>query len=237
MTGPVSPQPSVPPRTSRRRAIVVIAAGLLIAGAAIGGLWAWIAPPIHGVVALTHEGERVHDYLGDESELFFVAPFLMLGLLNVVAAVAAVLAWQWRAHRGPAMVTGLCAGVVIAAGAAVSVGALLVHLRYGAVDLAAVPVSHGHPVYYFTEAPPVFLGRTGGRSLARCCYPRAPPRWSTRYRSRQPRATILAVIRPSTPFIRSPRARRRPRRHSGRRRTGFPVITLAAITASRAIPT
>ena len=161
MTGLVSPQPSVPPRTSRRRAIVVMAAGLLIAGAAIGALWAWIAPPIHGVVALTHEGDRVLDYLGDESELFFVAPFLMLGLLNVVAAVAAVLAWQWRAHRGPAMVTGLCAGVVIAAGAAVSVGALLVHLRYGAVDLAAVPVSHGHRVYYFTEAPPVFLGRNG----------------------------------------------------------------------------
>ncbi|HTZ16584.1 MAG TPA: DUF2567 domain-containing protein [Mycobacterium sp.] len=153
-------QTSDAPRTSRRRAIVVLAAGLLIVGAAIGGLWAWIAPPIHGVVALTHEGDRLHDYLGDESEHFFVAPFLMLGMLNAVAAVAAVLAWQWRAHRGPAMVTGLCAGVVIAAGAAVSVGALLVHLRYGAVDFAAVPVNHGHPVYYFTEAPPVFFGRT-----------------------------------------------------------------------------
>ena len=151
MTGLVSPQPSSPPRTSRRRAIVVIAAGLLIAGAAIGGLWAWIAPPIHGVVALTHDGDRVHDYLGDESELFFVAPFLMLGLLNVVAAVAAVLAWQWRAHRGPAIVIGLCAGVVIAAGAAVSVGALLVHLRYGAVDLAAVPVSHGRSACFLPQ--------------------------------------------------------------------------------------
>jgi hypothetical protein len=160
MTGLESPGPGDAPRTSRRRAVVVIAAGLLIAGLAIGGLWAWIAPPIHGVVVLTHEGERLHDYLGDESEHFFVAPFLMLGLLNVVAAVAAVLAWQWRAHRGPAMVTGLCAGVVIAAGAAVSLGALLVHLRYGAVNFAAAPVSHGHPVYYFTEAPPVFFGRT-----------------------------------------------------------------------------
>jgi Protein of unknown function (DUF2567) len=160
MTGLVSPRPSDAARTSRRRAIVVLAAGLLIAGAAVGGLWAWIAPPIHGVVALTHEGDRLHDYLGDESEHFFVAPFLMLGLLNAIAAVAAVLAWQWRAHRGPAMVSGLCAGVVIAAGAAVSVGALLVHLRYGAVDFATVPVSHGHPVYYFTEAPPVFFGRT-----------------------------------------------------------------------------
>jgi hypothetical protein len=45
-------QPSGAPRTSRRRAIVAVAAGLLPAGALTGGLWAWIAPPIHGVVAL-----------------------------------------------------------------------------------------------------------------------------------------------------------------------------------------
>ena len=70
----IGPQTSDAPRTSRRRAVVVLAAGLLIVGAAIGGLWAWIAPPIHGVVALTHEGDRLHDYLGDESEHFFVAP-------------------------------------------------------------------------------------------------------------------------------------------------------------------
>jgi hypothetical protein len=153
------PQPSGAPRTSRRRAVLAIAAALLVAGVVTGGLWAWIAPPIHGVVALTHDGDRLNDYLGDESEHFFVAAFLMLGLLNVVAAVAAVLAWQWRAHRGPVMVAGLCAGVVIAAAAAVGVGVLLVHLRYGAVDFAAAPVSHDHPVYYFTEAPPVFFGR------------------------------------------------------------------------------
>lgn len=161
MTKPVLARPSAPPRTSRRRAVIAIAAALLIAGVLVGGLWAWIAPPIHGMVALTHDGDRVHDYLGDDAEHFFVAPFLMLGLLNVVAAVAAVLAWQWRAHRGPGMVTGLCAGMVIAAGAAVGVSVLLVHLRYGAVDFAAVPVSHDHPVHYFTEAPPVFFGRTG----------------------------------------------------------------------------
>jgi Protein of unknown function (DUF2567) len=152
-------QPSDAPRTSRRRAVFAIAVGLLVAGVVIGGLWAWIAPPIHGVVALTHDGDRLNEYLGDESDHFFVAAFLMLGLLNVVAAVAAVLAWQWRAHRGPVMVAGLCAGVVIAAAAAVGVGVLLVHLRYGAVNFAAAPVSHDHPVYYFTEAPPVFFGR------------------------------------------------------------------------------
>jgi hypothetical protein len=159
MTGPADPRPSGAPRTSRRRAVFVMAAGLLIAGVVIGGLWGWIAPPIHGVVALTHDGDRLNEYLGDESDHFFVAAFLMLGLLNVVAAVAAVLAWQWRAHRGPVMVAGLCAGVVIAAAAAVGVGVLLVHLRYGAVNFAAAPVSHDHPVYYFTEAPPVFFGR------------------------------------------------------------------------------
>jgi len=126
------------PRTSRRVAIAAVAAGLLPVGALVGGLWAWLAPPIHGVIALTHEGERLHDYLGGESDHFFVAPFLMLGLLNVVAAVAAVLAWQWRAHRGPGMVAGLSAGVVAAAAAAVGVAVLLMHLRYGAVNFATV---------------------------------------------------------------------------------------------------
>ena len=160
MTGPAGSAPSDAPRTSRRRAIVAMVAGLLLAGVLIGGLWAWIAPPIHGVVALTHQGDRLRDYLGDESENFFVAPFLMLGLLNVVATVAAVLAWQWRAHRGPGMVAGLCAGMAIASSAAAGVGVLLVHLRYGAVNFATAPVSHDHPFHYFTEAPPVFFGRT-----------------------------------------------------------------------------
>jgi NADH:ubiquinone oxidoreductase subunit K len=124
----------------------------------VGGLWAWLAPPIHGVVVLTHSGERLHDYLGSESDHFFVAAFLMLGLLSVVAAVAAVLAWQWRAHRGPGMVVALCMGMVVAAAAAIGVGILLAHIRYGTVDLATVPLSHDHPLHYFTEAAPVFFG-------------------------------------------------------------------------------
>jgi hypothetical protein len=148
------------PGTSRRRAPLMVAAGLLPFGLLVGGLWAWLAPPIHGVLALTHAGERVHDYLGSESDHFFVAAFLMLGLLNVVAAVAAVLVWQWRPHRGPGMVVGLCTGVVITAAAAVGVGVYLAHLRYGAVNLAALPLSHDHPLHYFTEAPPVFFGPT-----------------------------------------------------------------------------
>jgi hypothetical protein len=146
------------PRISRRRAAITVTAGLLPVGVLVGALWAWLAPPIKGAVALTHSGERLHEYLGSEADHFFVSAFLMLGLLNVVAAVAAVLAWQWRPHRGPGMVTGLCTGVVIAAGAAVGVGVLLVHLRYGTPDFAAVPVSHDHPLYYVTEAPSVFFG-------------------------------------------------------------------------------
>ena len=146
------------PRISRRRAAITVTGGLLPVGALVGALGAWLAPPIKGAVVLTHSGERLHEYLGSEADHFFVSAFLMLGLLNVVAAVAAVLAWQWRPHRGPGMVTGLCTGVVIAAGAAVGVGVLLAHLRYGTPDFAAAPVSHDHPLYYVTEAPSVFFG-------------------------------------------------------------------------------
>ncbi|MGH3970134.1 MAG: DUF2567 domain-containing protein [Mycobacterium sp.] len=160
MTEFSAPVPDDVPRTSRRRAIGTVAAGLLLTGVPIGGLWAWIAPAVHGVVALTPDGDRVHDYLGDESEHFFVAPVLMLGLVSVVAVVAAVLVWQWRAHRGPGMVAGLCAGVVGTAAAAAGVGAVLVHLHYGTVNLDVAPVTHDNPVYYFTEAPPVLFGHT-----------------------------------------------------------------------------
>ena len=98
-------------RRQRTRAIVIAALGMLTTGVLIGGLWAWIAPPIHAVVAITRGGERVHDYLGSESEHFFNAPCLMLGLLTVLAVVGTVLVWQWRAHRGPGMVVGLSVGM------------------------------------------------------------------------------------------------------------------------------
>jgi Protein of unknown function (DUF2567) len=164
-------QTAAAPRFSRRRAAVTVALGLLPVGALVGALWAWLAPPIRGVVALTHDGQRVHDYLGGEGDHFFLAAFLMLGLLNVVAAIAAVLAWQWQAHRGPGIVAGLCVGVVTAAGVAIGVGVLLAHLRYGTVNFAAVPVSHEHPVFYVTEAPPVFFGSSW---LQMACTPLLP---------------------------------------------------------------
>ena len=149
--------PATVPRTSRARAIAIAGLGSAAAGVLLGGLWAWIAPPIHAVVAMTRAGERVHDYLGNESEHFFDAPCLMLGLLTALAAVAPVLAWQWRAHRGPGMVVALSTGMVAAAGAATAIGAALVRIRYGALNFDAVPLSKGPSVAYVIQAPPVFF--------------------------------------------------------------------------------
>nr|WP_231994770.1 DUF2567 domain-containing protein [Mycobacterium sp. ACS4054] len=131
--------------------------GSVGAGAVLGGLWAWIAPPIRAVVAMTRAGERVHDYLGTESQHFFDAPSLMLGLLTVLGVVAPVLAWQWRAHRGPGMVVALTAGMVTAAATATAVGAALVRIRFGALNFDAVPLAKGPSVAYVVQAPPVFF--------------------------------------------------------------------------------
>ena len=148
------------PRTSRRHALLAVVAGLSSMGVLVGGLWAWLAPQIHAVVAITRSGERVHEYLGAESQNFFVAPFLLLGLLGVVAVVASVLVWQWREHRGPGMVFALSFGLVAAAAAAAGVGAALVRLRYGALDFDTVQVADSdHSLTYVTQAPPVFFAR------------------------------------------------------------------------------
>ncbi len=159
MTEPDAPQRADALRIRRGSAVAVVVGGLLVSGVLTGALWAVVAPPIHGVVALPHSGGVVQSYLGDEADNFFVAAFLMLGMLTVLATVASVLVWQWQAHRGPAMVVGLSTGVVAAAAAAVAAGALLVHLRYGLVDVASAPVTPKNPVYYFREAPPVFFGQ------------------------------------------------------------------------------
>jgi hypothetical protein len=155
--GPAPVQPAGVPREARVRAVLTVALGVAATGVAIGGLWAWIAPPIRAVVAITRAGERVHDYLGTESEHFFIAPCLLLGLLTALAVVGAVLVWQRRAHRGPAMVLGLSLGMVVAAAVAAGTGALLVRLRYGALNFDAVPVSGSPAVAYVTQAPPVFF--------------------------------------------------------------------------------
>ena len=147
------------PRAARRRAIVAAALGVTATGVVLGALWAWIAPPIHAVVAITRAGERVHDYLGTESEHFFNAPCLMLGLLTVLAVVGTALVWQCRKHRGPAMVLALSLGMVAAAAVAAATGVLLVRLRYGAVNFDAVPLAGSPSVAYVIQAPPVFFAQ------------------------------------------------------------------------------
>src|SRR4051812_50020496 len=99
-----------PPRITRRKAAATTVAGLPVAGAALGALWAWLAPPIHGVVALTKSGNRVKGYLGNEGDHFFIAGFLVVGMLSVLALVAAVLAWEWRGGPGPRVGGGVGGG-------------------------------------------------------------------------------------------------------------------------------
>ena len=147
-------------RISRRRAAVIVVVGLAIAGALIGVLWAWIAPPVHGVIALTKSGERVHAYLGNEADNFFTAAFLLVGLVVALAVVCARLVWQWRAHRGPVLVAALTIGSAAAAGASAGVGALLVRSRYDVIDIAGAPISPEDRVHYVTEAPPVFFAQS-----------------------------------------------------------------------------
>ncbi len=167
MTAPAkaAARPATVSRRARTRALLIVSLGSAVIGVVIGAVWAWIAPPIRAVVAITRSGERVHDYLGHESEHFFVAPALLLGLLTVLAVVASVGVWQWREHRGPAMVVALTGGMVAAAALASAVGAGLVRLSYGALDFDAVPLTKSPSVAYVTQAPPVFFS-TGPLQVA-----------------------------------------------------------------------
>ncbi|WP_197374595.1 DUF2567 domain-containing protein [Mycolicibacterium baixiangningiae] len=150
----------VAPQTSRRRAALTTVACLALAGAVTGALWSVLAPPVHGVVALTRAGERIRAYLGGDADHFFTAAFLFVGMLTAVAVVGAVWLWQWRAHRGPVLVTALAVGGAVAGVAAAGVGAALMRLRYGMVDVAAAPVTPEHRFHYVVEAPAVFFGHT-----------------------------------------------------------------------------
>ncbi|MGV0850104.1 DUF2567 domain-containing protein [Mycolicibacterium phlei] len=161
------------PRISRNRAALTVVAALTGTGVLISALWAAIAPPIRGVIALTRDGDRVHAYLGNEGDHFFLAAFLLVGLLSAVAMTAAVWAWQWKAHRGPVMVAALAVGTMTAAGAAAAVGALLVRLRYGAIDIAGAPVTPEQRVYYVTEAPAVFFGHSPLQAALTILFPAA----------------------------------------------------------------
>lgn len=165
--------PAQPPAVPRAKALSSVLVGLAAAGAAVGALWAWLAPPIHGIIALTRSGDRVKAYLGAESDNWFTSAFLVVGMLSVLAVVAAVAVWQWRSHRGPAMAAALSIGSVAAAATAAGVGVLLAHLRYGAVDLAAAPVTEDRRVYYITEAPSVFFGHSAAQIAATLLFPAA----------------------------------------------------------------
>jgi hypothetical protein len=146
------------PRLSNLRAAIRVALGLVGVGVVLGVAWAFVAPPIQLVIALTKSGDRVRGYVGDESDLLFLGAFVMTGLLFAMAVAASVAAWQWRPHRGPMMVAALSVGSLAAAGAAAGVGAAVARLRHGVVDVAAAPVSAEHRVFYTHEAPSVFFG-------------------------------------------------------------------------------
>jgi hypothetical protein len=164
---------AAPPRISRNRAAVTVFVGLALAGAVMGALWSWIAPPAHGVIALTKSGERVHAYLGNEADNFFIGGFLLVGLVVALAVVTAVLVWQWRPHRGPVLAAALAIGSVAAAGAAAGVGALIARARYDVIDIAGAPISPEHRVHYVTEAPPVFFAHSPLLIAASALFPAA----------------------------------------------------------------
>lgn len=161
------------PFMSLGKALSIVVGTLALAGALVGALWSVLAPPVHGVVALTKSGERAHAYLGSEGDHFFVAAVMMLGMLTVVSAVAAVAVWQWRAHRGPAMVVALAIGSILGAAVATAAGTGLARLRYDAVDVATAPVSPEHRVHYFTEAPSVFFGHSPSQMATTLLMPAA----------------------------------------------------------------
>ena len=162
-----------PPRISRKRAAITVVLGLAVAGALTGALWAWMAPPIHGVIALTKSGDRVHAALGNDTDNFFVSAFLMVGMVVALAVVSAVLVWQWRPHRGPVLCAALVVGSAAAAGTAAGVGALMVRARYDVIDIAGAAISPQHRVQYVVEAPPVFFAHTGWLIAASILFPAA----------------------------------------------------------------
>lgn len=148
------------PKSSPGRAALMVVAAVASAGVLVGALWVWLAPGIHGVVALTDDGDRVQAYLGNDSDHLFTAAAMVVGFLSVLAVVAAVLVWQWRPHRGPVQASALVVGSIAAAVVATGVGALGARWRYGTVDVAAAPVNAENRVHYIVEAPAVFFGHS-----------------------------------------------------------------------------
>lgn len=160
-----------PPRITRRSAILRVVGALVLGGALAGVVWALLAPSVQGFVALTKSGDRVRGYVGTEGDNLFLAATLMVGLLTILALMAATGAWRWRAHRGPAMVGALSVGLLLAAAAATGVGTALAALRYDSVDVANAPVTPERRVHYVTEAASVFYGPSPWQLAATIVFP------------------------------------------------------------------
>lgn len=160
-----------PPRVSRRSAMLRVIGAVVAGGVAAGAVWAWLAPGVQGLVALTRDGDRVRAYVGEDADHLFLAATLMVGLLTILALTSATAVWKWRVHRGPEMVGALSVGLLAAAGAATGVGAALASLRYDAVDVAGAPVTPENRVHYFTEAPGVFFGHSPWQIAATIALP------------------------------------------------------------------
>lgn len=154
---PLVPRPVVGPLW-RGAVVARVIIVLALVGVLVGALWSFVAPAVNGVVVLSRDGsERAHLYLGNDGDHFFTSAAMLMGMLSVIGVVSAVAMWQWRAQRGPAMVLAGLIGSVAAAVTATAVGAGLVRLRYGAVDVANAPVTQADRFHYVTEAPAVFL--------------------------------------------------------------------------------
>jgi hypothetical protein len=163
--------PVEPPRLSRVGAAARVVAGMALLGAVVGAVWAWLAPPVQIVIALTKGGDRVRGYVGDQSDLVFLGAFLMTGLLFALAVSSAVAVWQWRAHRGPVLAAALSLGALAAAGAAAGVGAALARWRHGTVDVLGAAVSPEHRIVYAQQSPAVFFGHTPWQIAASVVFP------------------------------------------------------------------
>ena len=72
------------PRRSKTAAAVIVVVALTMCGAGLGALWAWIAPPIHTITALTRSGDRIDAFLGTEADNHFVAAAMYIGLLSML---------------------------------------------------------------------------------------------------------------------------------------------------------
>ena len=185
------------PHISLGRALAVVVIGLTVTGALVGALWAWLAPPIHGVVALTKSGDRIKAYLGNEADHFFISAVPLVGMLAVLAVVAA------RADLAVACPPGTGDGRRAGdrcgprRGGRGGCRRALVRVRYGTIDIAGAPVSPEHRVHYVIEAPAVFFGHSPLQIAATMLFPAAVAALVYALWRCRPRATISAPGRRS----------------------------------------